>query len=336
MRSLGPTFSKAMPVNILLPLDGSAFSEHAFPAALELTRRLGGRLHLVHVHEPPVPLPGDGSPAVEAELSESLRGQEGEYLRTLATRCMEVAGVASRTELLEGATATALASYIHDVEIDFVVMSTHGRSGISRAWVGSVADAVVRRSAVPVLLLRPHDHHTPEPLACRHVLVPLDGSPLAEGILAPLEMLCRVFSPRFTLLRVVPPLQIETGGTGPAVLTQAPAVVERAVAGAREYLERVAASWRAAGATVDTAVQVHSIPAVAILDYAGTHAVDVISMATHGRGGWSRVALGSVADKVMRGTLMPVLLYRPPAAVPHGHTGRVEPDALGRISPLEH
>jgi len=325
-----------MSVNILLPLDGSAFSEHALPAALELARRLSARLHLVHVHEPPMPLAADGAAVVEAELSASLRGQEEEYLRSAANRCQETAGVATRTELLEGPVATALASYSHDVAIDLVVMSTHGRSGISRAWVGSVADAVVRRSAVPVLLLRPHDHQEPAPLECRHILVPLDGSSLAEGILGPVSLLCRVFGPRFTLLRVVPPMQVEAGGSGPAVLTQAPAAIERAVAIARAYLETVAASWRAAGASVETAVQVHSIPAVAILDYAGTHAVDLVTMATHGRGGWSRVALGSVADKVMRGTMMPVLLYRPPAAMPQGPAFRADLDAGGRRIALEH
>jgi len=306
-----------MPVNILLPLDGSAFSEHALPAALELARRLAGRLHLVQVHEPPIPLVPHAVASGEAELSENLRAQEEEYLRRVANRCLEQAGVATRTQLLEGPVATALASFIHDTGIDLVVMTTHGRSGISRAWVGSIADAVVRRAAVPVLLLRPQDHRAPEPVECRHILVPLDGSPLAEGILGPVELLCRVFQPRFTLLRVVPPLQVESGATGPAVLTQAPAAVERATAAAREYLQGVAAAWRATGATVETAIQVHSIPAVAILDYAATHAVDLVTMATHGRGGWSRVALGSVADKVMRGTLMPVLLYRPPAS-PHG------------------
>jgi nucleotide-binding universal stress UspA family protein len=306
-----------MPVNILLPLDGSAFSEHALPAALELARRLSGRLHLVRVHEPPIPMAPDAAAVVEAELSENLRAQEEDYLRGVANRCLEASGLAARTELLEGPVATALATFINEIGIDLVVMTTHGRSGISRAWVGSVADAVVRRSAVPVLLLRPHDHHAPEPLACSHILVPLDGSPLAEGILGPVELLCRAFKPRFTLLRVVPPLQVEAAASGPAVLTQAPAAVERAVAGAREYLETVAAAWRSAGATVETAVQVHSIPAVAILDYAATHAVDLVTMATHGRGGWSRVALGSVADKVMRGTMMPVLLFRPPAAAQH-------------------
>jgi nucleotide-binding universal stress UspA family protein len=68
---------------------------------------------------------------------------------------------------------------------------------------------------------------------------------------------------------------------------------------------------------------------VAILDFAATHGIDTIAMATHGRGGWSRVAIGSVADKVMRGTLMPVLLYRPPAA-------RTNPESASRPAALEH
>lgn len=174
-------------------------------------------------------------------------------------------------------------------------------------------------------------------MECGHILVPLDGSSLAEGILEPVSLLCRAFRPHFTLFRAVPPLQVESVGSGPAVLTQAPAAIERAVGTARAYLETVAASWRAAGATVEVAVEVHSIPAVAILDYAATHGVDLVTMATHGRGGWSRVALGSVADKVMRGTMMPVLLFRPPAAVnQHGTAIRLDGEAGGTPIVLEH
>lgn len=304
-----------MPASILLPLDGSSFSEHALGAALDLARRLGGRLHLVHVHEAPAQLPGDASVMVEAQLGPVLRAQEEDYLRTIAERCV-AAGVTPRTALLRGSVATAIAGYIQDAAIDLVVMTTHGRGGISRAWVGSVADAVVRRAAVPVILLRPHDGaQQAEPLCCQHVLVTLDGSPLAEGVLEPVGTLAKVFGPRLTLFRVVAPLQVSADPAGPAVLTQDPAAIQRAVEGAQAYLEHIAAPLRAAGLAVETAAQVHSVPAVAILDYAATHAVDTIAMATHGRGGWSRVALGSVADKVMRGTLMPVLLYRPPAAL---------------------
>ena len=306
-----------MSANILLPLDGSGFSEHALPAALDLTRRLQGRLHLVHVHEPPAALPPQGGLLVEAELGRALRDREEQYLRDLAARCVAEAGVTPRTELLEGPVATALAGYSHDAGIDLVVMTTHGRGGISRAWVGSVADALLRRSAVPVLLLRPQEgKDSAPPLACRHILVTLDGSPLAEGILEPLALFTRLYQPRLSLLRVVPSLQVVTEPRSTvAVLSQDPAAVEHAVAAARDYLEGMAAPLRRRGLEVETAVQVHSVAAVAILDYAATHAVDTVAMATHGRGGWSRVALGSVADKVMRGTLMPVILYRPPAAL---------------------
>lgn len=320
-----------MSVTILLPLDGSAFSEHALPAALELARRLGARLHLVHVHESPSVLAGDGAVMVEAQLGQALRAQEEEYLSGVASRC-QAQGVSARTALLEGPVATALATYIQDAAITLVAMTTHGRGGISRAWVGSVADAVVRRASVPVLLLRPHDGELEGPvLECDHVLVTLDGSPLAEGILEPLGLLCRAVGPSLTLLRVVSPLQLLATEGEPATLSQDPAAVAQAVEGAHVYLEAVATPLRGLGIIVKTAIEVHSVPAVAILDYAATHAVNAIAMATHGRGGWSRVALGSVADKVMRGTLMPVLLYRPPAA-------RAEAEPLSRrpAQALEH
>jgi nucleotide-binding universal stress UspA family protein len=312
-----------MPSSILLPLDGSAFSEHALPTALDLARQLNARLHLVQVHEPPVPLVGGPNPAVDAEVGATVREQEEEYLRSVANRCMERAGVATRSELLDGPVATALAAYIQELGIDLVVMTTHGRSGISRAWVGSVADAVVRRSAAPVLLLRPRDGGgAPEEFSTNHVLVPLDGSPLAEGILGPAAAIARLGNARFTLLRIVAPLQVSAEPSHPAVLSQDPSVVRAAAEQAHAYLEQVAATLRRTGLQVDTAVQVHAVAAVAILDYAATSAVDLVAMATHGRGGWSRVALGSVADKVMRGMLLPVLLFRPPAQLaPHPAEG---------------
>jgi nucleotide-binding universal stress UspA family protein len=312
-----------MSSSILLPLDGSAFSEHALPTALELARQLNARLLLVQVHEPPVPLVPGASAVVEAEMGASMREQEEEYLRSVASRCMERAGVATRTELLDGPVATALAAYIQEMKTDLVVMTTHGRSGISRAWVGSVADAVVRRSSAPVLLLRPRDGDAaPVEFTGRHILVPLDGSPLAEGILGPATRLGQVRGARFTLLRVVAPLQISMEPQHATVLSQDPAVIRQAVEQARAYLEEIAAPLRRSGVQVDTAVQVHAVAAVAILDYVATNSVDMVAMATHGRGGWSRVALGSVADKVMRGMLLPVLLFRPPAApVPHPPEG---------------
>jgi nucleotide-binding universal stress UspA family protein len=196
------------------------------------------------------------------------------------------------------------------------VMTTHGRGGISRAWVGSTADALVRRAAVPILLIRPKEQAVDwnSSAAPRHILIPLDGSELSESVVAPAVALGSLTGARYTLLRVVLPIPFVMAPTATVpVFDEAGA--RRSQADADLYLERTAARMRADGADVSVDAVIHTTPALGVLDYAATHGVDTIAMATRGRGGWSRVALGSVADKVMRGSLMPTLLYRP-SAVP--------------------
>lgn len=301
---------------ILLPVDGSTFSEHALPFAADVARRSGAELHIVQVHETPVAQAyPDGLPVEDLRWDGALRAHAEEYLRSLAHRCMERTGVAAVTELLDGSVATSLSVYAAEVGIDAVVMTTHGRGGISRAWVGSVADALVRSLCLPIYLIRPKEQEidwTPRS-GQRHVLVTLDGSELAESIVTPALRLGGLVGARFTLLRVVLPVPFVVGpqGAGPS-FTETGVVQSREMAAA--YLEQVAAQIREQGVEVATETVLHTVPALGILDYAATHAVDLIAMATHGRGGWSRLALGSVADKVMRGTMMPVMLYRPPAA----------------------
>ncbi|HUF50701.1 MAG TPA: universal stress protein [Longimicrobiales bacterium] len=301
--------------DIVVPLDGSSYSEHAIPGALDLARRTRARLYLVQVHELVLPVPAVPElPVVAGEWDSALRAQEERYLESLADRCAEMAGLRPRTALLEGVVSAALASYAAEVGADLIVMTTHGRGGISRAWVGSVADALVRRAAVPVLLLRPTaeriDWHATLP--AKHILVPLDGSALSESALTPALALGATTGARYTLLRVVLPLPFVSVPHAPPVFSDAGARQERADADV--YLVQIATRLRAQGAVVAVEALLHSIPALGILDYANSHAVDAIVMATHGRGGWSRVALGSVADKVMRGTLLPVMLYRPTTA----------------------
>jgi nucleotide-binding universal stress UspA family protein len=303
-----------MPREILVPVDGSTFSEHALPFAADVARRTGARLHIVQVHEPPVAHAyPDSLPVFDGRWDDALRAQEKESLASLAYRCMEQAGIGPVTELLDGPVPAALAGYAAETGIDMIVMTTHGRGGISRAWVGSVADALVRRASVPVLLIRPKEQAIDwkRLAAPKHVLITLDGSALAEGVLQPAIELAKLNQARVTLLRVVLPVPFVIGqhAAGPT-FNEAGAAQSRE--NAARYLDRVAGLLRAHGLKVGIDTVFHTVPAIGILDYAATHAVDMIAMATRGRGGWSRLALGSVADKVMRGTLMPVLLYRPP------------------------
>jgi len=296
-----------MAATILVPLDNSRFGEHALPVAVGIARKTGARVHVVHCHEPPLPpmYPVSGAP-YDANLDRALRDQEVGYLAKIADRVLQTCGVAVRTELLSAPTVPTLISYATDAGVDLIVMTTHGRGGISRAWLGSVADAVVRRTSVPVLLLRPRDEDivlTCEPQTS-HMLIPLDGSDLSEGILPPALAIAQLSGARITLLQVVPPK--DDGIDVPEA--------ERGLA--LRYLNDTAAVLPD-DVDVGVAVEVHASPAVAILEYAALNGVDLVALATHGRGGWSRVRLGSVADKVVRGTMMPVLLYRPPADSPH-------------------
>jgi nucleotide-binding universal stress UspA family protein len=209
----------------------------------------------------------------------------------------------------------ALATYAREMEVDLVVMTTHGRSGLSRMWLGSVADGVVRRSQVPVLLLRPShaDLDYDEELRPAHILCPLDGSELSRGILDAALWLGGLSDARYTLLRVTLPVPLLRPQFVTPEAGNEARLTEEEQARAKAEMEQLAAPLRERGLHVETEVVSHGVPAVAILDYAATHAVDLIALATHGRGGWSRLALGSVADKVLRGSLMPVLVYRPPA-----------------------
>jgi nucleotide-binding universal stress UspA family protein len=320
--------------SILVPLDGSQSAEHALPVAIGIARRSGARLHLVCAHAPPV-FPA-GSPqgiiAADAEWLVALRKGDEEYLRITAERCVEQTGLVVRTDAPSGPAAQAIGAAAQDGGDSLIVMTTHGRGGISRAWLGSVADAVVRRSGVPVLLTRPDETRLDLDswVAPHHILIPVDGSHLSEGIIDAALAFGSVTGAHCTLLRVVPPFPTPLYVLGVAAGADSTAY-EQLRTNASDYLGRLAERLRSEHGfevNVDVKLVENYPPATAILDAAASLGVDMIAMATHGRGGWSRLALGSVADKVMRGASVPVLIHRPPASVPDGEGAQSATDAM--------
>jgi nucleotide-binding universal stress UspA family protein len=297
--------------SLLVPLDGSAFAEHALPLALGLARRAGAAVHVVQVHVPFALAYADSLAPGSYEAEARVLEQERAYLDGVVSRLAGLAPAAVTPALLEGpAVAEMLSGHAAVTKADLVVMTTHGRGPLSRLWLGSVADEMVRRAAAPVLLVRPHGGGVdlaagPE---LRHLLVPLDGSALAEQILAPATALGGLTQAEFTLLRVY----------GPAIdvapLTEAAQGVEGAVGQLRvraeDYLRRVAEGLKGQGCKVQAHAVVGQHPATAILDAAQGLAVSLIALETHGRRGLPRLLLGSVADKVIRGATTPVLVHR--------------------------
>jgi nucleotide-binding universal stress UspA family protein len=299
--------------SILVPLDGSPFGEWGLPLALDIARRAGAAVELVHVHVMPSPLFTEPRPNMESPIDAQARARARTYLDQTAQRA-GAAGVPVTATLLEGAVPDALLAHAAAREVDLVVMTTHGRGPLSRLWLGSVADQMLRRLATPLLLLRPGDAEPDLALspALQHVLVPLDGSPLAEQVLGPALELGNLVGADYTLLTVVEPLVFAGDPVaGMQAATGDADLFGRAQEEARAYLEGTARRLRARGLQVRTRVGVHPQAAGAILDEAREVPADLIALATHGRRGLARLLLGSTADKVVRGAAVPVLVYRP-------------------------
>ena len=201
----------------MVPLDGSAFGEYALPLALGIAQRAGAHVELIHICTPPLPsVFADGlvNPApVEPPLE--LAGEQAHaYLDQLADRLAQHWHVPISTVVRYGPAADTLYTHALASAADLVVMTTHGYGPLSRFWLGSVADKLMRRLPVPILLARPAeasidllaDIHT---LALQHILIPLDGSALAEEILPPAVALGTLTGAHYTLLQALDPLVAE-------------------------------------------------------------------------------------------------------------------------------
>lgn len=328
--------------HIVIPLDGSAFSRTAIPYAHALASNADVGLELVSAVDTAAALlgagyPGDlaagattsgaGVPAVALELVEASREGREKELEALARKLGTATGGTVGWVVLDGEPGEAVAGRVEEGEADLVVMSTHGRGGLDRAWLGSVADRLIRRLTVPLLLVRPEEEEGTGEVAdlesdedgpelalesarIRRVLVPLDGSELAEAILDPAARLARQTGASLVLLRAIDPMLPTDAPYLPATVEGTEARFEERHEEARTYLDGVAERLRGEGVDVADAEVREGRAAPTILERAGEGA-DLVAMATHGRGGLRRWLLGSVSDKVLRGADRPVLIVRP-------------------------
>lgn len=311
--------------SILVPLDGSSVGEHALPMASKIARRSGAAITLVHVHVPIINVyMGEwnlgGVPIVDERMDAEQRALEETYLKSVRTR-FATDNLAITCVILDGPVVHSLVDYAESIHADLVAMTTHGHGSFSRIWLGSVADAFVRHSTVPTLLIRPTGDQqyapspTDQPWPIRRMLIPLDGSASAERILEPACNLGDVLGVEYCLLRVIEPLDAHDRSAGDVDDMEHPLMRSRH-SEAYAYLVGIAARLRAQGRVVHTHVGVGRQPARAILDMAQDDNIDLIALATHGRSGVPRLLLGSVADKIVRGAERPVLLIHPQAQ-PH-------------------
>ena len=298
--------------SIMVPLDGSPLAERALPLGLDLAQRARARLRLVLVHQSPPPPIDKAAARLAVKVELAVRRAEREYLRATQQRLGETATKGRvRGVTLSGSVADTLATYVSELGIDLVVMATHGRGGFERAWLGSVADRLVHTLEIPMLLVRADGEPAPGSAPVGPVLVPLDGSPRAEEALGPAIALARLWDAEVQLVQVVRPVMLATDPALPLPSTYDETGTSLGRSQAQDYLDDMAEEVRALGLRA-TANAVLGWSAVdTLLELAGHERVGIIAIATHGRGGLRRAALGSVADKLVRAASVPVLVTRP-------------------------
>ena len=301
---------------ILVPLDGSQFAECALPMALSIARRLNGQIGLISVSSKKRGRSKKNVTTISPTDVNMVDEVASDYLGGVAARIADSSSVPVYTMVLTGRTAAALVKHAKAHHPDLIVMSTHGRGPLSHHWLGSVADAVVRRIPTPVLLVRPETDCKPkldDKLQCRHIVVPLDGSSLSEQSLAWAKALGERET-EYSLVQATPcsitawSHQPDAKATGTADLAAA------AHADAAAYLGNVKRTLEKSGLTVKMIVEDTKPPAVGILDATKRVSADLIVISTHGHGGLRRLVLGGVVDKVIRASHVPVLAVKPVAA----------------------
>ncbi len=294
--------------NIVVPLDGSGFAETALPTAIAVAKRWPARIHLVSIEQPMLPI---------RDLPFEIEAQRWaqDYLDDVRDRILDRTGLEVDTIVRDGPINPTIQSVARELGADLLVVSTHGRGPLSRAWLGSVADALTRSSEVPVLLVRPTEGQPPdlaEDVAFARALIALDGSPLAESALEPATSLGHGWDVDYTVVRLVRYPNEAVSAYLPDTVRTVDEAVKQGTAEAEAYIARVVDRLAESGLRVESHVAVVNSVAKGILDHADESGADLIALASHGHGGFRRAVLGSVADKVVRGADRPVLVARAP------------------------
>jgi nucleotide-binding universal stress UspA family protein len=286
---------------VLVPLDGSELADRAVPFAAEIATRAGWSLLLLRAVDT------FRAPTDAAERAERQAAREA--LDAMAAS-LEAAGVSVVTRIVDGQPETRILEAAGDEDVNLIAMTTNGRGGVRRFIYGSVADAVLRHTPVPVLTVPsrglewwPTDRQIT-------ILVPLDGSELAASALAPACELADVLGGMLVLLTLVESSRYLSYTEAYRSGSDVPDENDESLVAARAQLEQIASGLRTTTRHVEVRA-VFGTPYFDIAAIARDVGADAIALATHGRGGLGRAVLGSVATATIQRSEVPLLIARP-------------------------
>ena len=296
---------------LLVPLDGSTTAESALPLVRSLARRLALPVELLGV----IDLREISRSVSAAEglfldrLLEANSSHSAEYLDKIA-KTLNGVNVTTRGE--KGDAAEVIIETAAGEKNTLIVMATHGRSGLNRFLLGSVAEKVLRASANPLLLVKANEPIVTDGEApLTSIVVPLDGSDLAEGVLPMVEELAKKLGLEVVLIRAYAiPYGAYTAGEGFYDPVNLEAFRARLREETFDYLERKTAQLKRNGVAKVSLVAKEGLSADEIIKFARETPANLVAMSTHGRSGVKRWVLGSVSETVVRHSGDPVLVLR--------------------------
>ena len=294
---------------VLVPLDGSKLAEAVLPAVTQIATGLKARVTLFGV--------------VEEDIVAAIANpMQGRYVDQVGSTALTVArdylkGVSRRLGLPEdqvqctAKVAAVSEAIVEEAERDgatLIAMSTHGRSGAGRWLLGSVADKVLHAASAPLLLYRPRADRR-QGAEFSTIVVPLDGSPMAETVLPHAEALAGAMGLGVHLIRVTSTLIEYYAGEG--FYTYPGDLIAEMDREALRYLEAKSAELKKRGVRKVTTQHLTGAVAIQIVDAVKNLPGSLVAISSHGRSGVGRWVLGSVADRVVSGAGSPVLVVRP-------------------------
>lgn len=300
--------------HLLVPLDGSHLAEVVLPTALGFAAGIGARVTLLHVLERAAPETVHG----ESHLRHAQNAAH--YLRDVAQRNTTCGAPLDLHvhENQENDVARSIVEHARELGADLIALTPHGRGGVRRWLIGSIAQQVLQRGETPVLVVPSTAPAPASGFEINSLLVPLDGEAATEAVLPLAADIARTWHASIRLLQVVPTLTTLTGDRAAAALL-APIATSSALqieqGAAEDYLQTLAGSWPA---DVPLVIEVlRGDASQVIVDAIRRNQPDLIVLSTHGRVGLAGLWAASVAPKIITHVTRPVLMVRA-ARVPAG------------------
>ena len=314
---------------IMAPTEGSDSERAAISIATKLAQRFEAQLRLVRVLSAPIVSETVPTTPVLELTEDTLREERLARLRkleSLGTEIRALGDVPVITALEDGPVAPTLRDYANKFNVDLIVMSSHSRGGFKRVKLGSVTDYLIRRTNIPVLVVRQPASligATREETVSR-IVVPLDGSALAQEILPHVATLALQLNATVILLRVLTP----TTYAQKQIIQLGLPWWDEDIAEAEAYLADAARSLIDQGVTVTKELLLSANVTNAILDFATRTQADLLAIATRGSGGMTRFVFGTVADELTRTSPISLLVFHPKMTTIAGEIDAAESQTL--------